>query len=64
MVLCIGRDEAGTHGNSSRHFSADDKNNPQVKRVPVTAAKSSTAVIEGEGINDGTEVLRKQETLM
>ncbi|MBF0907338.1 MAG: hypothetical protein HXK41_06315 [Atopobium sp.] len=37
----------------------DEKGYPQVKRVPVTvkAQSSTTAVIEGAGIEDGTEVM-------
>ena len=39
--------------------SRDEKGYPQVERVPVTvkAQSSTTAVIEGAGINDGTEVM-------
>ncbi|MDU2589971.1 MAG: efflux RND transporter periplasmic adaptor subunit, partial [Atopobium sp.] len=39
--------------------SRDEKGYPQVKRVPVTvkAQSSTTAVIEGAGIEDGTEVM-------
>ena len=56
-LFALAEDETGTYVNVVT--SRDDKNNPQVKRVPVTvkAKSSTTAVIEGEGINDGTEVL-------
>lgn len=56
-LFALAEDKTGTYVNVVT--SRDDKNNPQVKRVPVTvkAKSSTTAVIEGEGINDGTEVL-------
>ena len=56
-LFALAEDETGTYVNVAT--SRDDKNNPQVKRVPVTvkAKSSTTAVIEGEDINDGTEVL-------